>query len=57
MHLRSKIEHYLKATGTPPTRFGRDAVRDPRLVHDVRLGREIGAKVAARVIAFIERSR
>jgi hypothetical protein len=57
MDIRVRIEKYLKATGTPPTRFGRDAVRDPRLVHDMRQGREIGAKLAARVIAYIERAR
>jgi hypothetical protein len=54
MHLRKKIETYLKATGTPPTRFGREAVRDPRLVHDMRRGREIGPRVAKRIIAFID---
>ena len=50
------IEKYLKDTGTPATRFGRDAVRDPRLVHDMRLGREIGPRVAARIVAHMERS-
>ena len=56
MHLRTMIEKYLKDTGTPATRFGRDAVRDPRLVHDMRLGREIGPRVAARIVAHMERS-
>ncbi len=57
MHLRKQIEAYLKASGTPATRFGREAVRDPRLVHDMRRGREIGPRVAKRIIAFIaERS-
>ena len=54
MHLRKRIEGYLKASGTPATRFGREAVRDPRLVHDMRRGREIGPRVAKRIIAFIE---
>ena len=54
MHLQKTVEAYLKASGTPPTRFGRDAVRDPRLVHDMRMGREIGPRVAKRIIAFIE---
>ena len=57
MHLRTQVERYLKATGMPPTRFGREAVRDPRLVHDMRRGREIGAKLVARVIAFVERDQ
>ncbi len=40
MHLLRFIEIFLKETGIAPTRFGRDAVRDPRLVHDLRRGRE-----------------
>ncbi len=54
MNLKAKIEQYLKATGTPATRFGREVVRDPRLVHDMRRGREIGPRVAKRIIAFID---
>ena len=57
MNLRKTIETYLKSSGTPATRFGREAVRDPRLVHDMRRGREIGPRVAKRILAFIaERS-
>jgi 2,4-dienoyl-CoA reductase-like NADH-dependent reductase (Old Yellow Enzyme family) len=57
MYLRKTIETYLKASGTPATRFGREAVRDPRLVHDLRKGREVGPRLAKRIIAFIaERS-
>ncbi|TZG28859.1 hypothetical protein [Sphingomonas montanisoli] len=53
MHLLSTIDRYLKASGVPPTRFGRDAVRDPRLVHDLRRGRQPGTKMSARVLAYI----
>lgn len=52
--LLTKIETYLRRTNTPPTRFGRDAVRDPRLVHDLRLGRTCGERVRLRVMAYIE---
>lgn len=52
--LLTRIESYLRRTGVPPTRFGRDAVRDPRFVHDLRRGRTVGDRVARRVIAFIE---
>ena len=38
MHLLRMIEQYLRRTGTPPTRFGRDAVGDPRFVGDLRNG-------------------
>ncbi len=54
MHLRSVVERYLKATGMPPTRFGREAAHDPRLVHDMRGGREVGPKLTARIVAFLE---
>ena len=57
MYLRKVIETYLKTSGTPATRFGRESVCDPRLVHDLRKGREIGPRLAKRIIAFIaERS-
>ena len=34
-----KIEVFLRRTGMPPTKFGRLAARDPRLVTDLRHGR------------------
>lgn len=51
-----RIERYLKRSGVPPTRFGRDVVGDPRLVHDMRRGRELRARTAARVSAYLDRS-
>jgi hypothetical protein len=48
-----QIDRYLRATGMPPTRFGRLAVNDPRLVGDLRRGRLPGKKVQRRVEAFI----
>ena len=47
------IEKYLRRSGTPPTRFGREAVGDPRFVLDLRNGREARAKTAARVGAYL----
>lgn len=52
--LLTVIQRHLRETGTPPTRFGREAVCDPRLVGDLRRGRCPGPKLAARVIAHIE---
>lgn len=49
-----KIERYLRRTRTPPTRFGREAVRDPRFVHDLRRGRTVSDRVRLRVLAFME---
>lgn len=53
-NLLATIQRHLRATGMPPTRFGREAARDPRLVGDLRRGRTAGPKLAARVIAYIE---
>ena len=47
------VEKYLRRTGMPPTRFGREAARDPRLVNDLRCGRSVGDRLAASVIAYI----
>jgi hypothetical protein len=54
MHLLRTIELHLRRTGMAPTRFGREAVRDPRLVHDMKRGREPGRAMTERVLAFIE---
>jgi hypothetical protein len=56
MHLLSMIERYLRNSGVAPTRFGRDAVNDPRFVLDLRNGREPRASTAERVISYIVRS-
>lgn len=57
MELLRKIEKYLRATGVPQTKFGRLAVRDPRLVGDLRRGREPGARMTARVERYIAEHR
>ncbi len=53
MSLLYAIETCLRATKVPPSRFGREAVKDPRLVHDLRRGRQPGAAVEHRVRAHI----
>jgi len=53
MHVGREVEKFLKRSGMPPTRFGRLAVNDPRLVGDLRNGREPGSRVAGRIRAFI----
>lgn len=52
--LLHRIRRHLRQTGGTPTRFGRDAVGDPRLVGDLINGREPRPVTAARVIAFID---
>lgn len=53
MTLMTDIDRYLRHTGMPETKFGRLAVRDPRLVGDLRRGRCPGPRMTARVQAFI----
>ena len=55
MLLRRRIELYLRRTRIPPTRFGREALNDPRFVFDLRRGREVGERTAARVHAWLDR--
>ena len=47
------IDRYLRKTKMAQTRFGRLAVNDPRLVGDLRRGRQLGPKTIARIHAFI----
>lgn len=54
MSLLYAIETCLRRTKLPPSRFGREAVRDPRLVHDLRRGRSPGPDMERRVRAYIE---
>ena len=51
--LLNEIERHLRATRQAPTRFGREAACDPRLVSDLRRGREPRGDLAARVLAYI----
>lgn len=53
MSVLMQIERFLRRTNMPPTLFGRLAVRDPRFVLDLRMGREPRAATAARVAAFM----
>ncbi|WP_109807708.1 hypothetical protein [Sphingosinithalassobacter portus] len=53
MTVLRKVERYLRVTDMPETKFGRLAVRDPRLVRDLRNGREPRAPMVARIEAFI----
>jgi hypothetical protein len=53
MSLLHKIDRYLRVTKMPRTTFGRLAVRDPRLVDDLRRGREPGPGMVARIETFL----
>ena len=47
--LLARIERMLRIKGIRETRFGRIAVNDPRLVSDLRRGRELRTATLARV--------
>ena len=54
MHLLRKVEKFLRVADIPPTRFGREAMRDPRFVFDLRNGREPRPGTVQRILAFLE---
>ncbi|MDX3910728.1 MAG: hypothetical protein QHC67_13055 [Sphingobium sp.] len=55
MHLLRRIEVFIREHDIPPTRFGRESVRDPRLVLDMRNGREPGQRMKSRVEHFMNK--
>ena len=53
MHINRLVERFLRETELPPTKFGRLAAHDPRLVLDMRNGREIREPMALRLREFM----
>ena len=54
MYLLKEVEKYIRQNGIAPTRFGRDVLRDPRFVFDLRNGREPCPRTVARIRRFLE---
>ena len=54
VNLLREVEKFLNRSQTAPTRFGREAVGDPRFVFDLRRGREPRPRTVRRVRAFLE---
>lgn len=54
MHLLREVERFLRQSELAPTRFGREAVGDPRFVFDLRNGRDPRPQTVARVRAYLE---
>lgn len=50
----AEIETELKERGVAPSRFGRAALNDPRLVFDMRRGRRLTPANAVRVRACLQ---
>lgn len=53
MSLQGEIEAFLAETHMSVTRFGRLAAGDPRLVLDLRAGRQPGPRLSQRIRAFL----
>lgn len=51
--LKAEIERYLVITRMSATRFGILAAKDPRLVFDLRAGREPRSATMRRVVQFM----
>ena len=54
MYLMRRIQLFLERAEMTPTRFGREAIGDPRLVKDMRNGRELRESTAARIHAWLD---
>lgn len=54
MNLLFRIERYLHRSKLPETRFGREVANDPRLVGDLRRGRQAGPRLVARIERFLD---
>lgn len=53
MSLLRDIESACRRNDIPPSTFGRCAVRDPRLIEDIRRGRTVGPALRHQIISFI----
>lgn len=51
-----EIERYLRRTGMAATKFGREVAKDPRLVQDIRNGREPKPAMRDKIKAYITRN-
>lgn len=57
MTMLVKVDRFPRESGMAPTRFGRLALNDPALVHDLRRGRLPRPATVARIDAFITGQR
>ena len=53
MHLLREVEKYLSTSEVSAARFGREVMRDPRFVFDLRNGREPRLGTVKRVRAYL----
>ena len=57
MQLLREVERFLRHSEIPAARFGREVMRDPRFVFDLRNGREPRDRTIEKVRAFLESAR
>lgn len=48
-----QIERFLRENGMKPSVFGQKVANDPRLVFDIRRGREVRSKLRQRITDYI----
>ncbi|WP_164115426.1 hypothetical protein [Sphingorhabdus sp. Alg239-R122] len=57
MHIGYRVERFLNETGMPRTKFGRLVARDPRLVDDMRNGRQPREEMRKNIEHFMNKYR
>lgn len=50
------VEAFIAREGMSATAFGSSAIGDPRLVHDLRTGRELRRKTREKIRVFLQRT-
>ena len=53
-HFKSRVSAFLGRSGLSPTAFGRKALGDPNLMHQIERGRSLTLRSADRVLAFMD---
>jgi hypothetical protein len=52
--LKRRIEHFLKRTRMPPTRFGIEVTCDPQLVFQMRKGRAVRPPMEKKILNYLD---
>lgn len=54
MHMLRIVEKFLRENDIAPTKFGRIVAGDPRLVLDMRMGREVRLPMQKKILKYID---
>jgi 2,4-dienoyl-CoA reductase-like NADH-dependent reductase (Old Yellow Enzyme family) len=55
--LLGRVENYIKSRRMAPARFGREAVKDPKFVFQLREGREPRQRTVDRVLRYLDENQ